>query len=173
MHVRVALFARHRIRRECTREREPRIIRTRTRVTSCPRSIPLPPTPHSPLFERPPFGIYPRSIRPMALLPPFRLLAPTTPGLFLGGSSIAPNHPHLPSCFYVPLKTPESSPISPPVPFLSPSSLRPYRAIAVSPWFFFIRGFLDSVRVRAIKLSARGPLLSADLPSKLASAISG
>lgn len=156
MHVRVALFARHRVRRKYARERAAYY----TYANSCdllpPAYSPLPPIlPRS--SDHP--SAYPRSIRPMALLPPFCLLAPTTPGLFLGGSSIAPNHPHLPSCFSVPLKTPESSSISSPVPSFSLSSLLPLSDYRRFSRFFFIHDF--SARfVRDKALHARSPSLS-------------
>lgn len=137
MHVQVALFAQRRIRGECTHEGERYVSHTRTRVTSCPRSN-TPPCPST----HPPFAVPSKHPPHGAPLPPFRLLAPTTPGLFLGGSSIAPNHPHLPSCLPIPLKTPESSDIS--LARLSPSGGGGgvgEREPRSSPRFIFIRGF--------------------------------
>jgi len=134
MHV---LFARH--REECMREKErerenSRVLHIRERVTSCPRAI-------LPLFSSRWSGhpsVHSRSIHPMALLPPFRLLAPTTPGLFLGGSSIAPNHPHLPSCLSVPSKTPNAPGYLPRIRLFPSSPCRPYPPLCR---FLFIRGF--------------------------------
>lgn len=140
--AKVALFARYvRIRGGYAHEGES-YVHTRTRVTSCPRS-------DTPPIDRPPFGIPSKHPPRSAPLSPFRLLpAPTTPGLFLRGSSIAPNHPHLPSCLSVPLKTPESSP-----------NVSLFGSLRLSsPSLFpasFARPLLGSLGARAIKLHAR------------------
>ena len=77
-------------------------------MTCCPRPI-------TPYIHRSPRGTLvahaPR--HPPRQRPPFTPMAPPQAQLFLGGSSIAPNHPHLPhththtpSCLSLSLKTP-------------------------------------------------------------------
>lgn len=81
-------------------------------------------------------------------------------------SSIAPNHPHLPSCLSVPLKTSESSPN---ISLWVPSSFFYALAPLASPLHSRLLGSLDA---RAIKLHARqAPFEPAGPTSKLTSAI--
>lgn len=131
-------------------------------VTSCPRPN------ITPSSRRPPFGIPPRSIRPSA--PASTLSPPRThhhPKLFLGGSSIAPNHPHLPSCLSVPLKTRKLRYLF--GPSFSAAPLAPH-----SLFRFLIHGFsfpAPCTRDKPLFAGSPSPLAPLNLPSKLTSAI--
>lgn len=143
-HVQVALFAQRRIREECTYEGE--------RATYHIRELVWPPAP----------GLTPPARRPTTLRHPLEASAPRRsspsltppsthhPRLFLGGSSIAPNHPHLPSCLSPsPWKPPKAS-----------MSLWPNISFSLGPASLSLRlhSLFGSLHVRVIKLFARGPL---------------